>query len=125
MGASEQRAISAEVCVFRVRAIDRRFSRNHSGEGSTGRCFVSRKNRLAFLETNARNIVGSNKDDYPSRLAREHFWSAFANIVCKISSHSEIPKHEALIALSSFQLVDPVEGLPFTRRAAGPQTHDD
>src|ERR1700738_2689411 len=54
IGGNEQSATAAEVSAFTRRAIPRRLSRNHSGDGSLGRSFGIRKKRLIFLETNAR-----------------------------------------------------------------------
>src|SRR6202048_5341932 len=60
-GGNEQSATAAEVSAFTRRAIPRRFSRNHSGEGSLGRCFEIRKKRLTFLEAKARTSLPPTK----------------------------------------------------------------
>jgi Putative transposase len=54
IGGNEQSATVADVSASRRCSIASRLSRNHSGDGSLGRCFEIRKKCLTFPETNAR-----------------------------------------------------------------------
>src|SRR5216684_3092812 len=74
IGGNEQSPTVAELSVFRQCAIARKFSRNHSGDGSHGRCFQILKKRLTFLETNARTSLPPDQNHDLVRMASEHGW---------------------------------------------------
>src|SRR5271154_6738868 len=80
IGGREQSAMAAGTSTFNRCAIARRFSRNHSGDGSVGRCLAIRKNRRAVFEQ-CKDIITADQDDHLGGMTREHRRQALERVI--------------------------------------------